>query len=130
MVHAAVRNSDIVTSWSLVENVESTYEYEVSKTSNTGTLEVKNSTELYHTFTDVAFGIYTICVKAEKVPEGIKSEEVCSDIISISSDTSGTLCDLLVGVPKLSRDWDSIILDEILLSVQKHFSAKLIFIHR
>lgn len=88
-VHAAVDGTDIITSWYLLDDVSGGYEYDVMKTADNGATTTETLTQLFHTFNEVTPGMYTVCVVAKKMPEDIKSVDVCSVIVTVSDDDGG-----------------------------------------
>lgn len=83
-------DTNIVTSWYLLDDTDDdSYEYNVIKTTDSGALETVSRKESYYVFEQVDSGMYSVCVAVVRVSQGVESEQVCSSIVTVSSDDSG-----------------------------------------
>ncbi|KAK4317613.1 hypothetical protein Pmani_011319 [Petrolisthes manimaculis] len=87
-VEAAITSRSVLTSWHLLDDTTSIDNYLVLLNSGADTVQQNNISNLvqYCDFKLPGSGSYTVCVTAKKfTTNSISSEEVCSDIITVSS---------------------------------------------
>lgn len=93
-VEAATTSTSVVTSWHLLDSYDTIDNYTVRLSSGSNDVDVKYTSNWlqYSSFQLPESGSYTVCVAAVvNTNKGeISSDEVCSDVITVSSDTGKT----------------------------------------
>lgn len=94
-VEAATTSTSVVTSWHLLDSYDTIDNYTVRLSSGSNNVDIKQTSNWIHysSFQLPGSGSYTVCVAAVvNTNKGdISSDEVCSDIITVSSDTGKTV---------------------------------------
>ncbi|KAK3856957.1 hypothetical protein Pcinc_036761 [Petrolisthes cinctipes] len=103
-VEAAITSQSVLTSWHLLDDTTSIDNYLVLLNSGSDTVQQLNISNLvqYCDFKLPGSGSYTVCVTANKFT--ISSEEVCSDIITVSSKTDLNIPEVGPVAPKSTSE--------------------------